>query len=159
MKKKILTIIVALGSILCTEARTTLEYQTLVCDSEGKPMAQTMLSFNIAVHQDSADGTIVLTESHTTTTSEAGVAYLRIGEQEQNTQLDDLDWAGSTYFLEMSVDRGSGMESMGCSQIMSVPRAIYAVSAQEVILTSPSGKKFKVTINNNGEVATVPVSE
>ncbi len=161
MKKIILAAIAALA-VACpanTEARTVLKYQTLVSDTEGKPLASAPVSFNIVIRQGSATGSAVISETFSTTTSEAGIAYLNIGEQSQYTTLDDLDWAGSVYFLDMSIDRGAGMQSLGATQIMSVPRAIYASTAGALVLESPSGKRFKVTIDDNGQVSTQPISE
>ncbi|MCM1067241.1 MAG: hypothetical protein NC418_06690 [Muribaculaceae bacterium] len=155
-------IIAALALCLCTsamQARTTMKYQALVCDEAGKAMPNAQVSLKVAIHQGSADGENVLGEVYSTVTSPAGVAYINIGEQSQGTTLDDLDWAGTTYFLELSIDRGEGFVSTGSQQILSVPRAIHAATAQAVVLTSPSGKKFKVTINENGELSTEPLAE
>ena len=161
MKKLFLTAIVATMALcsLNVEARTVLKYQTLVSGNDGNPMTSTPVSFNISIREGSTSGNVVISESVTTTTSEAGVAYLNIGEQSQYTTLDDLDWAGKTYFLDMSVDRGSGMQSLGCTQIMSVPRAIYAATAGALVLESPSGKRFKVAIDDNGQVSTQLIAE
>lgn len=40
---------------------------------------------------------------------------------------------------------------------MSVPRAIHAATASAVVLTSPAGKQFKVTISDNGELSTTEI--
>ena len=42
---------------------------------------------------------------------------------------------------------------------MSVPFAKYADSANKIILTSMSGKKFAVTIDDNGNIATEEISQ
>lgn len=161
MKKLLLVGILALMSLggLRAENPTLMKYQALVTDAQGKPMVSAPVAFNIAVREGSPTGGVVMSESVTTTTSELGIAYINIGGNAGNVTLDDLDWAGTTYFLDMSVDRGNGMESLGCTQIMSVPRAIYATTAGSVELTSPSGKRFKVAIDDNGQVVAQPVAE
>lgn len=161
MKKMFLAAITALAAMspAALEARKVLKYQALVSDADGHPMVSAPVSFNVVIRQGSATGSAVISETFSTTTSEAGIAYLNIGEQSQYTTLDDLDWAGNTYFLDMSVDRGTGMQSIGCTQIMSVPRAIYAATAGALVLESPSGKRFKVTIDDKGQVATQLLSE
>lgn len=141
------------------EARTVLKYQALVENGAGNPMVSAPVSFKVAIRQEKPTGDVVISEEISTTTSPAGVAYFNIGEQSTYTTLDDLDWAGQTYFLDLSVDRGDGMQSLGCTQIMSVPRAIYAATAGSLELVSPSGKRFKVTIDDNGQVATQLVNE
>ena len=161
MKKTLFTAILALFALcsLNVEARTVLKYQTLVTGNDGNPMISAPVSFNIVIREGSATGDVVISETGNPTTSEAGVAYLKIGEQSLYTTLDDLDWAGNTYFLDMSVDRGTGMQSLGCTQIMSVPKAIYASTAGALVLESPSGKHFKVTIDDNGQVSTQLIAE
>ncbi len=156
MKKIFLAIVALIVCSAAAQARTTMKYQALVCDETGKALADKEVSFKVAIHEGTAAGTSVLDEEYTTTTSPAGIAYLNIGETTKGTLLENLDWAGTTYFLEVSVNRGQGFVSLGSQQIMSVPRAIHAQTAESVVLTSPSGKKFKVTINDKGELTTTP---
>lgn len=158
MKKIILAAVALVMCAAAAQARTTMKYQTLVCDESGKAIAEKEVRFNVAIHEGSAEGAAVLNEEYTATTSPAGIAYLNIGEITTGTLLENLDWAGTTYFLEVSVDRGQGFVSLGSQQIMSVPRAIHAQTAESVVLTSPSGKKFKVTINDKGELTTTPLN-
>ena len=159
MKKTILAIAAALAIAAGASAATTMKYQVLVCDADGKAMADSNLAMQVRIHQDSADGTTVFAEDYTVTTSPLGIAYLPVGSISQGTTLDDLDWGGKTYFLEILADRGEGLASMGTTQIMSVPRAIHADKAGAVILTSPSGKKFRVSIDNEGKIKTEAVTE
>lgn len=160
MKKTILSTLLFLCFLLPqgAQSRTVLNYQVLVRDEAGQTVKSTPVTFTISIREGAADGDIVLSETATSTTSPAGVAYFNIGDKSTTATLDDLDWAGETYFLDISYDRGTGKKSLGCTQIMSVPRAIHANSAAEVILTSPSGKKFKVTIDDNGNVVTEPLN-
>ena len=160
MKKLFTTTFLALClAAVGAQARTTMRYQALVCDEAGKPMASAQVSLKVAVHSATADGETVIGEEYTTVTTPAGLAYINIGSQSEGTLLDDLDWAGSTYFIEVSVDRGSGYVSLGSQQILSVPRAMHAATARSLVLTSPSGKKYKVEIDEEGNLTTTPVAD
>lgn len=159
MKKFLIGAIALLLGASVATARTTMKYQALVCDEAGHAMASATVSVKVAIYEGSATGDKVLGEEYSVATTSAGIAYVNIGEQTQGTLLEELDWAGNTYFLEVSIDRGAGYVSLGTQQIMSVPRAIHAATAESVVLTSPSGKKFKVTINNNGELSTEAVTK
>lgn len=146
----------ALFLSLTAQGRTTLKYQVLVEDAQGAPLVSAPVNFEVAVRQGSASGDILFVEKISTETSPVGVAYFTIGDQSENVTLDDLDWAGEVFFLDLKVDKGTGLQSLGCSQIMSVPKAIHADMAGAVILTSPSGKRFKVSIDDNGDIHTQP---
>lgn len=160
MKKLVLMTLLVFASVLpqFSSAKTVLKYQVLVSDENGSALVDTPVTFNVSIRQGSASGDVVMAEKIGATTSAVGVADFNIGEQSSTVSLDDLDWAGDVYFLDLSIDRGNGMQNLGCTQIMSVPRAIYASSASELILRSPSGKRFKVVIDDNGEVSTQPVN-
>lgn len=161
MKKFLFSVIIAAAAFNASsiDARTVMQYQVMVGDNDGAPVAEKPVDFKILIREGSATGNTVLSEEVSTVTSPVGIAYLNIGAQSEHVTLDDLDWAGQTYFMEVSVDRGTGFQSLGCSQIMSVPRAIHAATASELVLKSPSGKKYKVTIDDNGQVSTQLISE
>lgn len=152
MRNTILAILftfVALGAT----AQSAMKYQVLVADAMGNALPDTDVTIGVTIRATSATGDIVLNESHAVTTTAAGIAYLTIGADETAVnRLADLDWEGTPYFLEVTVDSGAGAVSLGAHQIMSVPRAAYAATAGALVLTSPSGKKFKVTIDDNGNV-------
>ena len=136
-----------------------LGYQAAVTDNEGAPLLSTDVNFNIRLHQNSADGEVVYAETISTTTSPSGIAYFNIGENGGQTSIEDLDWGGTTYFLEIDYSHSGGSKSLGSTMVMSVPRAMHADSASSLMLSSPSGKKFKVVIDDNGNVSATPIAE
>lgn len=155
MKTKILAILFTVFAAMGASAQTAMKYQVLVADAMGRALPDTEVTVGVTIRAASATGDMMLNESHTVTTSAAGIAYLTIGADETAVnRLADLDWEGTPYFLEVTVDSGAGAVSLGTQQIMSVPRAAYAATAGALVLTSPSGKKFKVTIDDNGNVTT-----
>lgn len=139
-------------------AGSLLGYQANVVDQEGLPVCSKNVEFSISIHQDNADGDVVYAEKLTTETSPAGIAYFNIGNGGGQTSIEDLNWGASTYFIEVVYDYGQGAKSLGSTQIVSVPHAVYADSAASLVLTSPSGKEFKVTINDNGEITASPLN-
>lgn len=161
MKKKLLLLatLIIMGASLSLKAAGMLGYQANLTDNEGKALISTPVTFNISIHQGTPTGPTVYSEAISTETSPTGLAYINIGNNGGMTQINDLDWTATSYFLEVSYDFGKGNRSLGCTKIMSVPRAIHADTASSMILTSPSGKKFKVVINDNGELTATPLSE
>lgn len=149
----------AFAPFLSAGATSPLRYQTTVNDTNGNPAISAPVTFQVLVRQGDPAGTIVYSETVSTQTSPAGIAYFDIGTDKSQNNLASLDWGGTVYFLDISFDLGSGMQQTACSQIMSVPHAMYADSASSLILTSPSGKKFRVTVSDNGEVISTPIAE
>lgn len=159
IKNLITSLIVLIAAAVPAAAATTVKYQTLVSDASGAVLRNASVTVKVSIHEGSATGSVVLSEEHATTTNAAGIAYLNIGEVSTTASLSDLAWGSKTYFMELAIDRGAGFEALGTTQIMSVPRALYAAEAGRVILTSPSGKKFAVSVNDKGEVVSTPVNE
>lgn len=159
MKKGFLFFVLVFIALSAFEgnARNLLKYQILVTDASGKPMVSAPVSLDFTVRKGEPTGEAVMSENISTVTSEAGIAYVNIGENSLYAP-EDLDWAGETYFLDIKIDKGTGKESLGIAQIMSVPKAIYAESASSLLLKSPSGKNFKVTIDDNGNLTANPIN-
>lgn len=159
IKKLIASALVLAAAVLPAAAATTVKYQTLVSDATGAVLRNAPVKIKVAIRQDSATGSVVFAEEHAATTNAAGVAYINIGEVNTAATLDDLAWGSTTYFMELAIDRGAGYEALGTTQIMAVPRALYAAEAGRVVLTSPSGKKYAVSVNDKGEVVSTPVND
>lgn len=156
--KKIYTFIALLTALMSASAAgPVMNFSRTVQTSDGLPKANLPVKVKVVIHAGSADGAVTFGEEHSVTTSPAGVAYLAIGSQSTDTTLDMLDWGNTDYYMETSVDCGDGYSDAVCQQILSVPRAIHASTASAVILTSPSGKQFKVTITDNGEISTTEI--
>ncbi len=157
MKKIFSILALSAGLMSATAAGPVMNFARTVQTTDGLPKSNLSVKVKVVIHAGSPDGKNVFGEEHSVTTSPAGVAYVAIGSQNDNGSLDMLDWSNTDYYLETAVDCGKGYEDAVCQQIMSVPRAIHATTASAVILTSPAGKKFKVTITDNGEISTTEI--
>lgn len=157
--KRIFTTIISLGTLAMSYGAGTMLYTRTLQTPDGLPKASLSVTINVAIHAGAPDGTVVFGEQHSTTTSPAGVAYIEIGNQSQDLSLDQLDWAGTTYYLETSVDMadGSGFQDAVCVPILSVPRAMSAMTATNLILTSPGGNRFSVAIADDGTLTATPL--
>lgn len=155
--KKILTLTALLAASLSMGAATVMNFARTVQTADGLPKANLPVKVRVVLHAATADGPVIFGEEHQVTTSPAGVAYVEIGSQNTDTSLDMLDWGGTEYFMETAVDCGQGYQDAVTQQILSVPRAIHANSASAVVLTSPSGKRFNVTISDNGAISTTEI--
>ena len=155
--KKILLSLALLAGVLFADAATVMNYARTVQTSDGIPKANLPVKVRIVIRESASDGAVMFGEEHSVTTSPAGVAYVEIGSKGEAGALDALDWASKSYYLETAIDAGQGYEGIVNQQILSVPRAIHANSASSVVLTSPSGKRFSVTISDSGEISTTEI--
>ena len=105
-----------------------MNYQAVARDLSGKELSNQSLAVQASVHQLSANGTIVYNETHFTATNAFGLFTLVIGSIDTGA-FAGINWANGPYFLEILIDSsatGSNFVSMGSTQLMSVPYALYA---------------------------------
>nr|MBC8488244.1 hypothetical protein [Bacteroidota bacterium] len=130
MKKLTLTlsfILVVLA--LVAQVPQAFKYQAVVRDNSGEILTNQSVSFRIGIHDGSAGGTIVYQETHTILTNEFGLANLEIGNGTPVTgDFSTINWAINNKFLEIELDPagGSSYVSMGTTQLLSVPYALYS---------------------------------
>jgi hypothetical protein len=111
------------SALLIAQTPTTFNYQAVLRDTDGIPRSAANVNIELEIHQTTETGTIVYSETHSTTTSEFGMVNLEIGSVTPAT-FAIIDWAAGPYFVEVSVD---GL-SMGVSELLTVPYALYAVN-------------------------------
>lgn len=96
-------------------------YQALARDASGNPMVHSEVDLQIRLLKGEPAGPAVYEELHRAQTGSTGLINVVIGSGEpQDFAL--IDWSDGPYFLEVTVD---GL-SMGSTQLMSVPYALYA---------------------------------
>lgn len=110
-------------------------YQAVVNDNTGEPIANTSVSYQISILQGSSVGTSVYTETHSAITSAKGLTNLVIGEGTLvSGDFSTIDWGTNVYYLEIEVDvtGGTSYIKLGTSQLVSVPYALHAQSANSI---------------------------
>lgn len=136
MKKIIISLIVCMGSIGLTfsQAPATFKYQAVVRDISGNIIATQVVKFRINLLKGSPGGTSSYSEIHTTATNQFGIANLEIGTgSSQLGSIDTIQWGNADYFIKIDLDPtgSSGYTTMGTTQLLSVPYALYANKSQK----------------------------
>ena len=114
------------------QAPEAFKYQAVIRDASGTILTNQAVGIQFTIIQGSIVGAAVYTETHTPTTNAYGLVNLEIGN---GTTIDDfttIDWANNgPFFLETAVDAAGGTSytTMGTSQFLSVPYALYAKSS------------------------------
>ncbi|MCB0768672.1 MAG: hypothetical protein KDB95_15790, partial [Flavobacteriales bacterium] len=78
-------------------------------------------------------GTVVYSETHSPTTNDLGLFSLEVGNGTPGTgTFAAIDWSAGPYFLEVGMDPagGSSYTSVGAQQLLSVPYALHAKTAE-----------------------------
>ncbi|PLW91681.1 MAG: hypothetical protein C0592_14635 [Marinilabiliales bacterium] len=104
-------------------------------------MANQSFSVEIRILQGSSTGTQVCDETFATTTNDFGLINLQIGSQNP-TSFAAIDWANGPYWIEVSLDG----TLFGTSQLVSVPFALHAATADSLTGFSETDPVFNASI-------------
>ena len=140
MKKILLslmpTVLVALT--VWAQAPQQMNYQAVVRGISGNPVANsTPVKLRFTIHDGSAGGSSVFTETINTTANQFGLVNVQIGSV---ANLGTVNWGSGTKFLQVETDvNNAGLfTDMGTSQLLSVPYALYAANSPAGA-TGPAG--------------------
>lgn len=111
------------------QAPDSLSFQAVIRSDDGSLLVEQLVGAKIIIHQGSADGQVVFSETHADTTNENGLLTLFIGGGNKDIgDLSAIDWSKGPYFIERGIDPegGTNYQISGTSQILSVPYALHA---------------------------------
>ena len=133
--RKVILQLLAVCLVLVTSAQVPqgFNYQGVLRDTEGNPVAEQPVSIRFTLQNEGGD-IALYTETHSATTSPQGVISLVVGSGNNKTgSLDNIPWEMGGLFLKVEVDL-DGEENfvqLGISAIQAVPYALYAASGIE----------------------------
>ncbi len=136
MKNCLLTIcflIFATG--LFAQAPQAFKYQAVARDNSGNLIANQSVGFRISILQNSPTGTSVYSETHTVASNNLGLVNLDLGAGNPvSGTFSTINWGTGNYFVkvELDVTGGSNYLLMGTSQLLSVPYALHAQTANSI---------------------------
>ncbi|MEZ5082295.1 MAG: hypothetical protein R2750_02405, partial [Bacteroidales bacterium] len=131
MKKLTFTfcLVIALTIAAIAQIPQAVKYQAVVRDNMGEILQTTTVGIRINIHDATAGGTIIYQETFTETTNQFGLVTLEIGTGSPTIgTFPEIDWGTNKKFIEVEIDQSGGTNyaSMGTSEIVSVPYALYA---------------------------------
>ncbi len=129
--KKFIAILMLFSLVVTaySQSPNAFQYQSVVRDGLGNPLADQPVSFEISIIEGIPTGTVVYTETHLITTNAFGIANMAIGTGTVTAGVfSDIVWANGNHYIKVSVDitGGSSFTDMGTTQILSVPYALFA---------------------------------
>lgn len=155
MKKMTLSLVmITLAITVFAQTPQAFKYQAVVRDNAGEIIANQSVKFRISIRTGSAGGAVVYRETHPVITNGFGLANLNIGEGTPvSGTFSSIDWATPTKFLEVELDPlgGNNYVSMGTTQLISVPYALFAENtANADDADADPSNELNASVNLNG---------
>ncbi|WP_346854132.1 hypothetical protein [uncultured Draconibacterium sp.] len=112
-----------------------MSYQAVIRNSSDALVINTQIGMQISILQGSANGTAVYIETQEPTTNANGLVSLEIGAGTTNDDFTSIDWANGPYFIKTETDPTGGISYTitGTSQLLSVPYALHAKTAETIL--------------------------
>jgi hypothetical protein len=143
------------------------QYQAVARDNTGMPIVNQSISIRISVISGSAAGTLLYTETHSSSTNQFGLFTLELGRGIVTTGMfSNISWGLNTHYLQIEMDEtgNTTYQLMGTVQLISVPYALHATSVDnaddadadpnnELQTLSVSGQDLSIS---NGNTITLP---
>ena len=115
-----------------SQAPNAMSYQAAIRDANNNLVANQSVGMQISILQGSANGSSVYTETQSASTNDNGLVSIAIGEGTSNDNFSSIDWSNGPYFIKTETDPtgGSNYTITGTSQLLSVPYALHAKTAE-----------------------------
>lgn len=113
-----------------------MSYQAVIRNSSDALVINQSVGMQISILQGSAGGTAVYVETQTPTTNANGLISIEIGAGTAvSGNIATIDWTSGPYFIKTETDPtgGTSYSITGTSQLLSVPYALHAKTADTVI--------------------------
>src|SRR5574344_1825530 len=131
--KKVFSILAAvfLTATVWAQSPNKMSYQAVIRNSSDALVTNTQIGLEVNIRQGTTSGTVVYTETQTPTTNANGLVSIEIGG---GSGFNTIDWTNGPYFIETKTDPAGGTNYTitGTSQLLSVPYALYAKTAETI---------------------------
>ena len=148
MKKIIFLLTLSFTLLNFVQAQTppnAFNYSAVARNAAGQPIATTTIGIQITILKTSPTGASQYSENHFVNTDAYGLFNLVIGAGAvQSGSMATIDWSNDNYYLKVGMDAAGGTNflTMGTTQLLSVPYAMYAKSAGSIVGGGSGGGGF-----------------
>ena len=117
-----------------SQAPALMSYQAVIRDANNELVANQVLGMHISILRGTLDGILVYEEIQSPITNVNGLVSLTIGSGESEYDFSKIDWSNGPYFIKTQTDitGGTSYNITSTVQLLSVPFALYAKSAENV---------------------------
>jgi len=139
MSKKLILLLTfsftLLNFVIAQPPPNAFNYSAVARNAAGQPIATTTIGIQVSILKTSPTGASQYSENHFVNTDAYGLFNLVIGAGAvQSGSMSTIDWSNDNYYLKVGMDANGGTNflTMGTTQLLSVPYALYAKSAGSV---------------------------
>lgn len=136
MKSIFTTLLLCFTSIVITlaQAPAAINYQGVARNPSGNAITFKNISLRLTIHDGTATGLTVYSETRALSTNGFGLFTVAIGSTGATAvvgNMNTVNWGSGNKYLQVEIDPdgGSTFTNMGTSQLLSVPYALFAASA------------------------------
>jgi trimeric autotransporter adhesin len=163
-KTKVLSIFILLAISLAgyAQAPNLINYQGVARNAVGNPLSNQTINLRLSVHNLSASGTVVYTETRPITTNLGGLFSVQIGSTGASSttgSIAGVNWLTGDKYLQVEIDPTSNNNylNMGTVQLISVPYAFNAATAANA-LTVTTNANLTGAVTSNGNLTSLAAS-
>lgn len=120
-------------------------YSAVARNAAGQPIATSTIGIQITILKTSPTGVLQYSENHIVITDVYGLFDLVIGAGAvQSGSVATIDWSNDDYYLKVGMDAAGGTNflTMGTTQLLSVPYALHAKTAESIVGGGTGGGVF-----------------
>ncbi|MBK7668735.1 MAG: hypothetical protein IPJ32_16220 [Sphingobacteriaceae bacterium] len=147
MKRIVVIICLFIAGFVKSQAPEKINYQGIARDALGN-IITTPIGIKFEIHQGGATGPVIYDETHTIIPSSVGVFTAAIGGGAVGTgTFSNISWGTNSYFLTVNMDPtgGTSYSTVGTSQLLSVPYALYAKTSGNASTTYSAGAGISIS--------------
>lgn len=134
MKKLFILIIAVLLKVsVFAQSPQKMSYQAVIRNSSDALVVNTQIGMEINILKGSVSGTVIYTETQTPTTNANGLVSIEIGGE---AGFNSIDWSAGPYFIKTKIAVVAPLTNYtitGTSQLLSVPYALHAKTAESIV--------------------------
>lgn len=148
--KKLYSFLLALliTASLSAQTPSKMSYQAVIRNSSNQLVTNHAVGMKISILAGSTTGTVVYTETQTPNTNDNGLVNIEIGG---GAGFNSINWAGNSFFIKIETDpTGSTNYTItSTSQLLTVPYALHAKTAEALSGIIVDGSETKITAGTN----------
>ncbi|QZE13052.1 hypothetical protein K4L44_10670 [Halosquirtibacter laminarini] len=111
-----------------------INYQAVIRNGKGELHVNKEVGMKVSILKSSVEGATIYTETHNIISNKNGLVSIQIGTGSTSDPFSNIDWAEGVFFIKVETDitGGSDYTLVGVSQLLSVPYALHAKTAESI---------------------------